>query len=192
MNFRCKFRHCRSIPLLRFPVRVLNFGNLATFSVDFCILYAIFLLPDIAYLPADTSRDLVTLTFDLLTLNSWRTGGLRDQPCHQVWRPYAYPFLSYNVSRWLPLRMRMWLCVHCTCAESRDPWVGGQNQWHFWNPRSRFAYSIYNFYWAPTTIKGRLLSSRPMLKQFSGEKNSKSRQMGPQNDVFRGKWGSKP
>ena len=48
---------------------------------------------------------------------------------------------------------------HCTCAESRDPWVGGQKQLHFWNFRPRFAYSLYNFSWATTTIKGRLLSS---------------------------------
>jgi len=65
-----------------------------------------------------------------------------------------------------------WKCVqgHCTCAESRDPWVWGHKQLHIWNPRPRFAYSLYNFYWATTTIKGRLLSSRPMLKPFSGEK----------------------
>ena len=54
-----------------------------------------------------------------------------------------------------------WKCVrgHCACAESRDPWVGGQKQLHFWNRRPRFAYSLCNFYWAMTTIKGRLLSS---------------------------------
>ena len=39
MNFRCKFRHRRSIRRPRFPVRVQNFGDLATFSVEFCILY---------------------------------------------------------------------------------------------------------------------------------------------------------
>jgi len=39
MNFRC-FRHRHSILLPRFPVRVQNFGDLATFSVDFCSLYA--------------------------------------------------------------------------------------------------------------------------------------------------------
>jgi len=50
-----------------------------------------------------------------------------------------------------------WKCVrgHCACAESRDPWVWGQKQLHFWNPRPRFAYSLYNFYWVTTTIKGR-------------------------------------
>ena len=34
---------------------------------------------------------------------------------------------------------------HCACAESRDPWVGGQKQLHYWNPRPRFVYSLCNF-----------------------------------------------
>ena len=40
-----------------------------------------------------------------------------------------------------------WKCVggHCACAESRDPWVGGQKQLHFWDARPRFAYSLCNF-----------------------------------------------
>jgi len=71
----------------------------------------------------------------------------------------------------------------------RDPWVGGQKLLHIWNPRPRFAYSLYNFYWATTTIKGCLLSSRPMLKPFSGEKNSKSRRNGAQKWRFWGKMG---
>ena len=37
---QCKFRLRRSISLPGFPVRVQNFGNLATSSVDFCIVYA--------------------------------------------------------------------------------------------------------------------------------------------------------
>ena len=143
MHFRYKFRHCRSIRRPRFPVRVQNFGDLATFSVDFCILYAecppyfyfrfvwptgresiphastpTWIIPTkfevdmtiscrvTAFLSANTSRDLVTLTFDLLTLNS----------CH-TWRvtwPSLLPSLktlrlrssvtSYNVSHWLPLK----------------------------------------------------------------------------------------
>jgi len=61
-----------------------------------------------------------------------------------------------------------WKCVrgHCARAESRDPWVGDHKQVHFWNPRPRFAYSLYKFYWAPKTIKGRLLARSPMLKPF--------------------------
>jgi len=115
MNFRCKFRHRRLIRRPPFPIRVQNFSDLATFSVDFCILYAECLpyfyflvvwptdlksIPHasthtsiiparfevdmtihcrvIALLSADTSHDLVTLTFDLLTLNichAWRVTG---------------------------------------------------------------------------------------------------------------------
>jgi len=33
MHFRCKFRHRRSIRRSRFPIRVQNFGDLATFYV---------------------------------------------------------------------------------------------------------------------------------------------------------------
>jgi len=40
-----------------------------------------------------------------------------------------------------------WKCVrgYCAWAESRDQWVGGQKQLHFWNSRPRFAYSLCNF-----------------------------------------------
>jgi len=41
-----------------------------------------------------------------------------------------------------------------------------------------------NFYWATTTIKGLLLSSRPMLKQFSGEKIQGRIEIGPKNGGF--------
>jgi len=106
-----------------------------------------------------TSRDLETLTFALLTLNS----------CHslRVTCPTLPP--SMKTLRLSVLELRVitfpvgyhWKCVrgHCAYAESRDPWLGGQKQLHFWNPRPRFAYSLYNFYCATTTIKGRLLSS---------------------------------
>jgi len=158
MNFRCKFRHQRSIRRPRFPVRVQNFGDLATFSIHFCILYFEclpyfyfrFVLPTdlerisqastptsiiptmfevgmtlhyrvIAFLSADTSRDFVTLTFDLLNLNSccaWR-----------VTLPTLLP--SLKTLRQLVLDLWVitfpvgyhWECVrgHCACAESRDP-----------------------------------------------------------------------
>jgi len=39
MNFRCKFRHRRSIRRPRFPVRVQHFRDLVTFSGNFYILY---------------------------------------------------------------------------------------------------------------------------------------------------------
>jgi len=129
MHMRCKFRHRRSIRRPRFPIRVQNFGDLVTFSVDYCILYSEcppyfyfrFVWPInlesiphasiptsimatefevdmtipcrvIAFLSADTSRDFVTLTFDLLTLNSccaWRVTWPTLVP--------SYPFLSYEL-----------------------------------------------------------------------------------------------
>jgi len=48
-----------------------------------------------------------------------------------------------------------WKCVRgqYACAESRHPRIGGQKQLHFWNPRPRFAYTLYYFYWATTTTK---------------------------------------
>ena len=62
--------------------------------------------------------------------------------------------MSYNVSGSLPLKMRT-----RPLRMRRITWVGGQKQLHFWNPRPRFAYSLYNFYWTTTTIKARLLSN---------------------------------
>jgi len=74
----------------------------------------------IAFLSDDLSRDLVTLTFDLLTLNSchaWRVTWPTLPPSLRSW------VTIYNGSHWLSLK-----CVHghCAFAESRDPWVGGQ------------------------------------------------------------------
>jgi len=134
MNFRCKFRHRRSIRRPRFPIRVKNFGDLATFSVEYCILYSEcppyfyfrFVWPTdleriphastptsivptkfevdmtihcrvIAFLSADTSRDLVTLISDFLTLNSCNVWRVTWPTWPQVRRPHAYPFLIYEV-----------------------------------------------------------------------------------------------
>jgi len=162
MNFRCKFTHRRSIRRARFPVGVQNFGDLATFSVDFCILYSerppyfyfrfvwptdlesiphtstpTLIIPTkfevdmtidcrvTAFLSADTLRDLVTLTFDLLTLNR----------CHT--RRVTWPTLppSLKTLRLFVHELRVITipidyhrkCVrgHCACAESRDPWAWG-------------------------------------------------------------------
>jgi len=144
MNFRCKFRHHRSIRRPRFPFSARNFGDLTTLYDNYCILYSEcppyfyfrFVWPTdlesiphastptsiiptkfevdmtihcrvVAFLSADTSRDLVTLTLDLLTLNScssWRVTWLATKFEHTT--PIRSWFMSHNVSRWLPLRMR--------------------------------------------------------------------------------------
>jgi len=99
----------------------------------------------IAFLFADTSRDFVTLTFDLLSLKSccsWRV----------TWPTLLPSLKSLRLSvldLWVitfPVGYH-WECVrsHCACAESRDPWVRGQKQLHFWNPRPWFAYSLCTF-----------------------------------------------
>jgi len=59
----------------------------------------------IVFLSPDTSRDLVTLTFDLLNLNSWRTvtnlaTKFKDPMPIRSW------VMSYIVSSWLPLKIR--------------------------------------------------------------------------------------
>jgi len=216
MNFRCKFRHHRSIRRPRFPIRVLNFGDLATFSVDYCILYVecppyfyfrfvwptdlesilhastpTLIIPTkfevdmcihcrlIAFLSADTSRDLVTLTFALLTLCS----------CH-AWR-VTWPTLppSTKTLRLSVLELRVitfpigyqWKCIrgHCACAESRDPWVGGEKRLHFWNPRLRFSYSLYNFGGSTMNIIKVICenNARPVLKDVWDCACAKSRDL---------------
>jgi len=98
-NFRYKFRHHCSIRWPRFPVRVQNFGDLATFSVDFCILYAEcppyfyfrFVWPtDLESIPhASTPMSIIPTKFEALTpISTW--------------------VMSDNVSHWLPLKMRTW------------------------------------------------------------------------------------
>ena len=97
MNFRYKFRHRRSIRRPRFPGRVQNFGDLATFSVDYCILYSEcppyfyfwFVWPtDLESIPhASTPTSIIRTKFEAPTpIRSW--------------------VMSDNVSHWLPLKMR--------------------------------------------------------------------------------------
>ena len=96
MNFRYKFRHLCSIRRPRFPVRVQNFGDLASFPIDFCILYAEcppyfyfrFVWPtDLESIPhSSTPTSIITTKFEAPTpIRSW--------------------VMSDNVSHWLPLKM---------------------------------------------------------------------------------------
>jgi len=160
MNFWCKFRHRRSIPWSWFPDRVQNFGDLATFSVDFfCILYAD--CPPYFYFRFVWPTDLESILHASTPTSIIPTKFEVDMTTHC--RVIAFCLLIRHVTLWLwPLTFWPWTVAvhgesrnqpwHQVCAESRDPWVGGQKQLHFWNPRPRFAYSLYNFYWATTTI----------------------------------------
>ena len=79
----------------------------------------------VSVIGADTLSDLVTLTFDFLTLVSGHTWRSRDQRLHQIWRCYGYTFWSYEFPT-SPIGYH-WQCVcsHCACAVSRDICVGG-------------------------------------------------------------------
>jgi len=87
--------------------------------------------------------------------------------------------MSDNVSHWLPLKMRT-----RPLRMRRITWPMSRGSKTITFLESPTPISLCNFYWAPTTIKGRLLSSRPMLKPFSGEKNSTSRRNGAQKWRF--------
>ena len=123
-------------------------------------------LPSYSVLSAHTSRDLVILIFDLLTLTSCHTWRITWSTFPPSLMTPRLSVMSYNVSRWLPLKM------HTQPLRMRRitwPVSRSAKTITFLEPRPRFTYSLCNFYWATTTIKGPLLSSRPMLKPFSGE-----------------------
>jgi len=147
MNFRCKFRHHRSIRRPRFPIGVQNFSDLATFTVDFlhfiCWMSAIFLLPGrLTYWPrkyttrvephVDNSHQVWSWYYHTLPSYSvfvcrhvtWpcnldlRSFDLEHMSCiashvtntatkYEDPTPIRSWVMSYNVSRWLPLEMRM-------------------------------------------------------------------------------------
>jgi len=204
MYFRCKFRHRRSIRRPRIPVRVQNVGDLATFSVDFCIIYFEcppyfyfrFVWPTVleriphastpialiistkfevdihcrvtAFLSADTSRDLVTLTFDRLTLSSsqtWRVTWPTLPPSLKTLRLFVHELRVIT----FPVGYH-WKCIrgHFACAVSRDPWLGGEKRLHFWYAGPRFAYSLYNFGGSTMNIIIVICenNARPVLKTY--------------------------
>ena len=96
MNFRCKFWHRRSIRRPRFPVRVQNFGDLATFSVDLCILYSE--CPPYFYFRFVWSTDLESIPHTSTPMSIIPTK-FEDPTTIRSW------VTSYNGSHWLPLKM---------------------------------------------------------------------------------------
>jgi len=69
--------------------------------------------------------------------------------------------------------------------------VGGHPKPRIWNQRPQFAYSLYNFYGATTTIKGSLHGSTPIVKQFSAKNFLCPVKIGPKNGGFSGITGCK-
>jgi len=86
MNFRCKFRHRHSIHWHRFPNRVQNFGDMATFFVNFCILYAKW--PLYFYFRFVWPTDLQSIP---------HASTPHVDNCHQVWSWYENTLPSYSI-----------------------------------------------------------------------------------------------
>jgi len=118
LNFRCKFRHRHSTRRPRFPIRVQNFVDLATFSVDFCILYSE--CPPYFYFRFVWRTDLESIPHA-------STPTKFEAPT-----PIRSWVMSDNVSHWLPLKMRT---LPLRMRRITWPVSRGQQQLHFWNPR---------------------------------------------------------
>jgi len=160
MNFRCKFRHRRSIRRPWFPIKSAKFQRSGdVFRWFFCILYVKcppyfyfwFVWPtDLESIPhASTPTSIIPTRFEVdmiihaeLVFSSADMSRDLEQMSYmashmtKLATKYEDPtpirswVMSYNVSRWL----YHWKYVlgHCACAEPCDPWVGGQKQLHFW------------------------------------------------------------
>jgi len=121
MNLRYEFRHRCSIPRPRFPMGVQNFGDLVTFSVDFCILYAE--CPPYCYFRFVIPTDLESMPHATTHVNN----------SHQLWSLYDHPLPRYSVFvRWYVT----WLC-------DLDLWLFDLEQLsymagHVANPATRF------------------------------------------------------
>jgi len=120
-------------------------------------------LPSYSVIVADTLRDLLTL----VSGHTWQVTWSTHPPCLKMLRLYVLELWVLTS----PIGYH-WQCVcsHCACAVSRDLCVGAKFSPHIWNHWPRFAYSLYNFYGATMTFKGRLLLAPVMLKLFFDRK----------------------
>jgi len=100
-------------------------------------------LPSYRVIVADTLRDLVTLTVDLLTLVSGHTW--------QVTWSTPPPSFGYTFFRRMTLTMRL---QPMRMRRITWPMRRGQIFPHIWNPWPPFAYSLYNFYGATIKTNG--------------------------------------
>jgi len=116
---------------------------------------------------ADTLRDLVTLIFDH---GQWSyMAGHVVNPSTKLEDPTAIHswVMRSDISHRIPLTMRL---QPLRMRRIMWPMRRGHFFPHIWNPWPRFAYSLYNFYGATMTFKGRLLLAPLMLKPFFGRK----------------------
>jgi len=134
---------------------------------------------------ADTLLDLAALTFDFLSVVVH--GGSRDQPLDQVWRSYVYQFLSYEFWH-LPKDA----IEHGFAATAHAPYhvtyaYGANFPPYLKSLTPFFAYSLYNFYGATMTFRGRLLLAPVTLKLVSADSFQVPSKSGAKMAVLGGK-----
>ena len=129
-------RHSVRRPL--FPIRQMHFHYRVTFTGYigcFC---------------ATTSHDLVTLTFDLLTLSVSCTVLLLSDPHTSFYYPMTIGYWVTSSEYLITFPLSETVTAHAPCHVTSN-W--GQNSPHFWNSWPQFAYSLCHFQGATTKIK---------------------------------------
>jgi len=86
--------------------------------------------------------DLDLWPFDLEQMSYMASYVINPATKYEDPTPIRSSVMSYNVSRWLPLKMRT---LPLRMRRITRPVSRAQKQLHFWNPRPRFAYSLCNF-----------------------------------------------
>jgi len=117
---------------------------------------------------------------------TWPITGSKNSP--HFWNPW--PKFAYSLSHFHGDTTKIKPCyrqkmafshyesykVYCACAVSRYLCIGGPPKPHvtiFW---PRIVYSLYNFYAATMTIKGRFILEHPYVKAVFGRKKNWSSQ----------------
>ena len=142
-------------------------------------------LPSYSVIAADALRNLVTLTFDLLTLFSGHTWRVNRSTKFEYPTAIRSWVMSSDMSHRIPLTMRL---QQLRMRRITWPMRRGKFSPHIWNPWSRFAFSLYNFYDGTITFKGRFALSTTNFKAVLRPKIS-YRLNGPQNGGFARKSG---
>jgi len=145
-------------------------------------------LPNYNVVAADTLLNFVTLTFDLLTMDSGRT-----------WRVIVI-YRSTKMENPTPIPSKLWVmtstigrhwqcvCSNCACAVSHNLCVGCKFSPHTWNPDKRFIFSLCNFYGYTIKINWYILHSvRPCVNATAMSAHAPNH-VGQNNHTFRIIW----
>jgi len=114
--------------------------------ISYCRWYN-YPLPSYRVHTADTLRDLVILTFELLTLVSghgWRVIWSIRPPCLKILRRFFSWVTSSDASHRMPLTMRLQPSHVLRMRRIMWPMRRGKFLPYIWNPWPQFAYSLHN------------------------------------------------